>query len=63
VLKGGLLLLSLDFPLARPTKDIDFLVQGIDNTVSVLKDIILEIVNIKCNDGVAFSPTHIEMRK
>lgn len=63
VLKGGLLLLSLDFPMARPTKDIDFLVQGIDDDIPEVKRVVLDIIHVKCNDGVDFSKTHIETEK
>jgi hypothetical protein len=54
VLKGGLLFYALDPLIARPTKDIDFLGQGILNKPNEIERIIHEILTIQLPDGVSF---------
>jgi predicted nucleotidyltransferase component of viral defense system len=58
ILKGGLLLIGLGFPHARPTRDIDFLgtIPGDTDTTS---QIIQEIGSIAVNDGVVYDYTHM----
>ena len=59
VLKGGLFLVCLEVPRARPTKDIDFLAEKIDNSQKKLEDIIKKISQISGDDGVVFNPTSV----
>lgn len=61
ILKGALLFLAHDISRFRPTKDIDFLGNDISNEIKEIKDIFLEIVNIKCNDGVQFDSKSISV--
>ena len=58
ILKGGLLLIGLGFPQARPTRDIDLLgtIPGDMDTVSKA---IQEIGEIKVNDGLVYDFTHM----
>jgi len=58
ILKGGLLLIGLGFPQARPTRDIDFLgtIPGDMDTVS---QAIQEIGRIEINDGLVYDFAHM----
>ncbi len=53
ILKGGLLLLGLGFPKARPTKDIDFLGIMFGN-IDAISQTIQEIGSINVNDGLVY---------
>lgn len=53
ILKGGLLLVGLGFPQARPTKDIDFLGLMSGNIVAVSQTI-QEIGSADVNDGLVY---------
>lgn len=55
ILKGALLLLTHRMSRLRPTRDIDFLGEGISNDPDNIKNIIQEIVAIDCEDGVHFN--------
>jgi predicted nucleotidyltransferase component of viral defense system len=46
VLKGGLLLIYLKMPKSRPTKDIDFLAQGVKNETPELVHIFKSITEV-----------------
>ena len=59
ILKGGLLLIGLDMPKSRPTKDMDFLAERINNNIAELESSLKEIVSISCDDGVKFDQTSI----
>ncbi|MCD4716224.1 MAG: nucleotidyl transferase AbiEii/AbiGii toxin family protein [Desulfobacterales bacterium] len=54
ILKGGLLLVGMGFPQARPTKDIDFL-RLIPGSINVVSQAIQKIGNIGVNDGLVYS--------
>jgi predicted nucleotidyltransferase component of viral defense system len=58
ILKGGLLLIGLGFPQARPTKDIDFLgtIPGNMDAVSLA---IQEIGRIEVDDGLVYDFSHM----
>ncbi|MFZ2330571.1 MAG: nucleotidyl transferase AbiEii/AbiGii toxin family protein [Atribacterota bacterium] len=56
ILKGGLLLVYLDIPKSRPTVDIDFLARKIKSNSEDVKNVICQIAEIYCNDGVKFYP-------
>ncbi|MDP2209815.1 MAG: nucleotidyl transferase AbiEii/AbiGii toxin family protein [Bacteroidota bacterium] len=56
ILKGALLLLTHRMSRLRPTRDIDFLGQGISNAPDNIEKIMQEIVAIDCEDGVIFDP-------
>ncbi len=59
VLKGGLLLICLKMPKSRPTKDIDFLAEQVKNDPVELENILREIVEISCDDGVRFNTSSV----
>jgi len=59
VLKGGLLLIYLKMPKSRPTKDIDFLAQGVKNEPPELVHIFKSITEVPCDDGVKFITSSI----
>ena len=59
ILKGGFLLLCLNIPLSRPTKDIDFLARGIKNAESGFKNIFKRVAKVSCDDGVDFEPSSV----
>ena len=54
-LKGGLLLICLDIPTTRPTKDIDFLAKEISNNVMELEKVVSKIASLDCDDGISFA--------
>jgi predicted nucleotidyltransferase component of viral defense system len=59
ILKGALLLLTHRMSRLRPTRDIDFLGQGLSNAPDNIKKIMEEIVAIDCEDGVMFDYKNI----
>ncbi len=59
ILKGGLLLICLKIPKYRPTKDIDFLAEGLKNDINEIKKTFRRISEIQCDDGVIFIPSSI----
>ncbi len=56
ILKGGLSLLALEANMARPTKDIDFLVVSTSNEFAEMENIFKEIIKIEFEDGITFEP-------
>ncbi len=59
ILRGALLLISYNLPLNRPTKNIDFLAQGINQDLGSLKKVFLSIAGIHVEDGIEFPSTSI----
>ncbi len=59
ILKGGLLLITIDLPSSRPTMDIDFLAKNISRDATALKGIMKEICEIPLNDGILFDTDSI----
>ncbi len=59
VLKGGLLLICLNMPKLRPTKDIDFLAVGVKNDSTEMEGIVRKIAGISCDDSVRFNLSSI----
>jgi len=59
VLKGGLLLICLEVPRSRATKDIDFLAERIGNDPAELERAFGVIADVPWNDGVKFYPSSI----
>ncbi len=59
ILKGGLLLFSINRFIGRPTRDIDFLVENINNDMGNIKKILLEICKMEYNDGISFEEKSI----
>jgi predicted nucleotidyltransferase component of viral defense system len=59
ILKGGLLLICLEMPRSRPTKDIDFLAEKVENEPVELEYVLKKIVEIPCDDGVRFNSSSI----
>jgi len=58
ILKGGLLLIGIGFPQARPTRDIDVL-GTITNDVDIVSKAIKEIGRIEANDGLFYDFTNM----
>jgi hypothetical protein len=58
ILKGGLLLIGLGFPQARPTRDIDLL-GTVPNNVDNISKAINEIGRIEANDGLYYDFTNM----
>ncbi len=62
LLKGGLLLYSMDQFKGRPTKDIDFLLKKQDNNSANMEKIIKRIMEINVEDGISFDLNKIKSR-
>lgn len=56
IIKGALLLRAYPLPVARPTRDIDFLGHGTANDLRVISEAVRSIQKVKCDDGVEFQP-------
>ncbi len=54
ILKGALLFLSYKMPDLRPTKDIDFLCDGVRNDLDRIKSMLDEVASINSDDGVSY---------
>ena len=54
ILKGGLLLSAIFGETRRTTQDMDTMIKGIPLEINKLNNIINEIVNIDCDDGIKF---------
>lgn len=52
VLKGGVLLAA--FGERRPTRDVDFQAQAVDNETEAIRDLVIEVASIEVDDGVEF---------
>lgn len=55
ILKGALLFLAFDISRLRPTRDIDFIGDAIENDTEELKKIFKDILKVKCEDGLIFN--------
>jgi predicted nucleotidyltransferase component of viral defense system len=60
-LKGGVLLFAFENEFTRPTKDMDFLGDGINNNVEEVKVIFMEICEIVDDDAVFFDSMSISV--
>lgn len=58
ILKGGLLLVTIDMPASRPTMDIDLLTQKLNS--NKVKEVFKEILAIQYQDGVTFDGDSIQ---
>jgi len=63
ILKGGLLLVCFKIPGTRPTKDIDFLAEQLDNDQTELENILRKIAELYFDDGVKFDPLSISSER
>lgn len=63
ILKGGLLLVCFKIPGIRPTKDIDFLAEQLDNDQTELENIFGKIAVLYFDDGVKFDPLSISSER
>ena len=59
ILKGGLLLITIDLPSARPTMDIDFLARHISRDKQDLKTVFKDICSLDIDDGITFDGSSI----
>lgn len=61
-LKGGILLYALfDTRFARITKDIDLLAQNLNNKLSNLKNVFIEIFSLDCDDAIKYDLKSLEV--
>lgn len=60
ILKGALLFVAHDISRSRPTKDIDFLGSSVPNGKDKLVEIIKEILDVSCEDGLRFDKNDID---
>ncbi|MDR0645936.1 MAG: nucleotidyl transferase AbiEii/AbiGii toxin family protein [Elusimicrobiota bacterium] len=61
ILKGGLLLVTIDVPASRPTVDIDFSAKKIKNDREIIKEAFINISGIAVEDGVIFDTKTIRI--
>lgn len=54
ILKGGLLLFSMNNFKGRPTRDIDFLADDISNELENIRETFIGICGIQCDDGITY---------
>ena len=54
ILKGGLLLFSIDLFKTRPTVDMDFLAWNIPNHLDHIHRVISTVASLGCDDGLNF---------
>ena len=61
-LKGGILLYALfDTKFARITKDINLLAQNLNNKLSNLKNVFIEIFSLDCDDAIKYDLKSLEV--
>lgn len=63
ILKGALLLIAHHMSRLRPTKDIDFLGQGVSNDPGSVQRIVQEIVRIESDDAVGFGTETVRVER
>ncbi len=63
ILKGGLLLVCFKIPGTRPTKDLDFLAEQLNNDQTKLENIFRKIAELNFDDGVKFDPLSISSER
>ena len=63
ILKGGLLLFSMNNFKGRPTRDIDFLAEDISNELENIKKTFIDICTIQCNDGITYALDEITVER
>jgi predicted nucleotidyltransferase component of viral defense system len=63
ILKGALLLLAHQMSRLRPTKDIDFLGQGMANDPDSVRKVVQEIARIESPDAVAFGVDTVQAER
>lgn len=60
ILKGALLFVAHNISRSRPTKDIDFLGSSVPNEKDKLVEIIKEILEVSCEDGLRFDNNDVD---
>ncbi len=63
ILKGGLLLFSINEFKGRPTRDIDFLAEDISNDLKNIEDTFKKICSINCEDGITYDVDGITVER
>lgn len=63
ILKGGLLLFSINEFKGRPTRDIDFLAEDISNDLKNIEDAFKSICSIECEDGITYDINGISVER
>ena len=63
ILKGGLLIFSLNEFKGRPTRDIDFLAEEISNDLENIRNTFREICEIACDDGIEYDINSIVVER
>ena len=62
LLKGGLLLITIDIPKSRPTVDVDFLVRKLKNEPDIVRNIFVDILSLAVEDGVWFDIKSVNIK-
>ncbi|WP_286909140.1 nucleotidyl transferase AbiEii/AbiGii toxin family protein [Clostridium sp. UBA1652] len=63
ILKGGLLLFSINEFKGRPTRDIDFLAEDISNDLNNIEEAFKKICSIECEDGITYDIEKISVER
>lgn len=63
ILKGGLLLFSMNEFKGRPTRDIDFLAEDISNDLNNIEEAFKKICSIECEDGITYDIEKISVER
>lgn len=63
ILKGGLLLFSINEFKGRPTRDIDFLAEHISNDLKNIEGAFKSICSIECEDGITYDINGITVER
>lgn len=63
ILKGGLLLFSINEFKGRPTRDIDFLAEDISNDLKNIEEAFKSICSIECEDGIIYDINGITVER
>lgn len=63
ILKGGLLLFSMNKFKGRPTRDIDFLAEDISNDLNNIEKAFKRICSIECEDGITYDINGITVER
>jgi predicted nucleotidyltransferase component of viral defense system len=63
ILKGGVLLYGVYQLKSRPTKDIDFLVEKLENKIERMRAVISSIISQKINDGLDFDSSSLSIEE
>lgn len=63
ILKGGVLLYGVHQLKSRPTKDIDFLVEKLENKMEKMRTVITRIISQEIKDGLEFDSSSLSIEE